>query len=114
MAIVLADESGASVPVENTKVLVFPSTDGWISQVAYAPANSSMLFWDLGYLYDDLKRVHTSLEFKQIVKEIKQFASDLQILDHLHLRGKVQRPSWGGWKNEILLGALLYINCFVL
>ena len=92
------------MPVENTKVLFFPSTDGWISQVAYAPANSSMLFWDLGYLYDD---VHTSLEFKQIVKEIKQLASDLQILDHLHLRGKVQRPSWGGWKNEILLSWVL-------
>ena len=91
MALVLAEPA---VPVA-AEVLVFPPTDAWISQVAYAPANSTTLFWDLNYLHDELKLVHEALEFKQVLNEIKDVASKMQLPHDLHLRGKHLRRRFG-------------------
>lgn len=91
MALVLAEPA---VPVA-AKDFVFPPTDAWISQVAYAPLNSTTLFWDLNYVHDELKLVHEALEFKQVLNEIKDAASKMQLPHDLHLRGKHLRRRFG-------------------
>ena len=88
MALVLAvDSDEPCVPIAGTTVLVFAEA-GWPSQVAYAPANSSTIFWDLGYLFDDLKGIHGSLEFSKVLKEFRETATSLNATAQLHLRGK--------------------------
>ena len=92
MAVVLAvDDAQPSVPISGTEVLVFAEA-GWLSKVAYVPANSTTIFWDLGYLYDYLKRVHGSLELSKVQKELKELALSSDSPGQLHLRGKHFRP----------------------
>ena len=86
MAVVLAEQVDPVLPIRDSKILVFPQVDGWISRVAYAPAATTTIYWDLGYLYDDLKGVHHSLEWKALLGEMKEMAKTLSPTD-LHLRG---------------------------
>lgn len=92
MALVLpADDVPPSVPIAGTKVLVFPSSEGWLSPVAYVPPRSETIFWDLGYLFDDLKRIQNSMEFSKLLKDVKSIANSLRVPHELHLRGKILR-----------------------
>ena len=91
LAVVLAEADLPSVPVADTKVLAFPAAEGWLSQVAYAPPRSQIIFWDLGYVFDDLKKVHSSFEFSKLVKDFKALSEKMGIPEQLHLRGKVLR-----------------------
>ena len=91
MAVVLAAADVPSVPIADTKVLAFPAAGGWLSQVAYAPPRSQIIFWDLGYFFDDLKTVHQSYEFSKLVKDVKELSVTMGTPEQLHLRGKVLR-----------------------
>ena len=90
MAVVLAEQVEPALPLRDSKVLVFPQADGWISRVAYAPAATTTIYWDLGYLYDDLKGVHHGFEWTALLGEMKEVAMTLSPTD-LHLRGQVLR-----------------------
>lgn len=80
MALVLhAADAPPSVPITGTKVLVFPPSEGWLAQVAYVPPESETIFWDLGYLFDDLKRTHNSMEFSKLLKDIKETSNNMAI-----------------------------------
>lgn len=115
MAIVAAGDGHHQpvLPIANTATLVFPENEGWLGQIAYAPEHSRTLFWDLGYLFDELKCVHEGLEFKQIMREMRDLAHSLQLQGDLHLRGNILRPAVKPAKKNVVVNHRVHhVLCF--
>lgn len=90
----------------NAKVLVF-SHGCFPSEVAYLTEDRSNIFWDLGFLQDRFARVSDAADrASNFLRKFKSLAYSHQLVENLHLRGRI--PRMGLWKMNNML---CYLAC---
>ena len=80
--------------VEGSTHLVFLQGK-YPSKVAYREGQGTILFWDLGYLWDVFREEAEERQSSKFLNDFKRLAMCDELENELHIRGKVDRCGFG-------------------